>query len=693
MNPVINLLRGSIPELKISGNLSYKELTSLGVGRAVLPVLIEPENEEQLQETLKILKEENLGFFLFGAGTNLVGSDEELAVPGLRLSGKSFSKVGIDGCNVHCGAYARLPLLAALCAKAGLGGLAPLSGIPGTIGGALRMNAGANGVEIGTLVREVHGFHANGKKYFAGGEDICWFYRGSSIPEDVIITRVVFELKESNVVLEEEEICLETDRRRRREPVGRTAGCAFRNVSDLDPAGKLIDQCGLRGLRVGDLVVSEKHANYIMNLGDAAESDYLELVRILRRAVSDKYGFYLRTEIIPVNAKLDVMIHEDTPAPRVNLLCGGTSSEREVSLKSGEAVARALRNAGFKVDNTDIKVCEVTPEMRACDVVYPVLHGGFGEDGTLQKMLENNNIRFVGSGSASSNLVMDKIATKKMLDRIALPTAPWAIVTRENRAFPEHLHFPVVVKAPCEGSTVGIVKISSMEKWEDALDDEFKFADELLVEEFIKGTEITVPVLNAEVLEVIEIVPPTDFYDWDAKYVYNNGETQYFTPPRSLPEAVIKLAKEYALKFYHAAGCRDILRVDFIVDADGVPRVLEGNNLPGNTDHSLVPKAARYAGMSMEKMAALMVYCAMKRSGEAPLSQAVLPENGSREVPGMIFNTFGNLTAFCAGVVLVLTGFIRHEWNKSTTAVLFAGGILLAVFALIRQFDRRQRRY
>jgi hypothetical protein len=266
------------------------------------------------------------------------------------------------------------------------------------------------------------------------------------------------------------------------------------------------------------------------------------------------------------------------------------------------------------------------------------------------------------------------------------------VVTRENRAFPEHLHFPVVVKAPCEGSTVGIVKISSAEKWDESLDDEFKFADELLVEEFIKGTEISVPVLNAEVLEVIEIVPPTDFYDWDAKYVYNNGETQYFTPPRSLPEAVIKLAKEYALKFYHAAGCRDILRVDFIVDADGVPRVLEGNNLPGNTDHSLVPKAARHAGMSMEKMAALMVYCAMKRSGESPLSQAALPEKCHRNIAGKVFNTFGNLTAFCAGAVLVLTGIIRNEWNKSTTAVLLIGGILLALFALCRQFDRRQWR-
>ncbi len=688
MNPVVNILRSECPELKIYNDVSFRELTSLGVGNGLLPVLIEPENEEQLVCVLKILHRKEVGFFLFGAGTNLVGCDDGEGLVGLRLSGKHFSKVSIDGLDVRVGAYARLPLLAALCGKAGLGGLAPLSGIPGSIGGALRMNAGANGVEIGKFVSRINGFYPDGKKYSAKGEDIQWFYRGSSIPQEVIITGAVFTLTESNVVLEEEEICLENERRRKREPAGRTAGCAFRNVSDLDPAGKLIDMCGLRGLRVGDLIVSEKHANYIMNLGNASEKDYLDLVRILRRAVAGKHGFYLMPEIIPVNEKLSMLISGDTPAPRVNLLCGGTSSEREVSLKSGSAVAQALRNAGFKVENSDIRSCELTAEMRECDVVYPVLHGGFGEDGTLQRMLEKAGIRFVGSGSAASQLVMDKIATKKLLDRIALPTAPWAVVTRQNRKFPENLKFPVMVKAPWEGSTVGIVKVDSIEKWESALDDEFKYSDELLVEEFIKGVEITVPVLNAGVLEAIEIVSPTGFYDWDAKYVYNNGETQYIIPPKSLPQNVINLAKEYALKFYHASGCRDILRVDFIVDPDGVPRILEGNNLPGNTDHSLVPKAARHAGVSMERMSALMVYCAMKRSGDMPV---VVAENRTQKAGGFFdrfIRTLCNLSALCAGLLLIYAGVMRDEWGSKATTALLAGGIITVIFAVCRQFDR-----
>ena len=685
MTSIINILRHEIPGLKIDEKRSYKELTSLGVGSAVLPALLEPENEEQLVKILKILNKRKFPFFLFGAGTNLVGSDKSLKAVGLRLSGKYFSRVAIECNDVRCGAYARLPLLAALCGKAGLGGLAPLSGIPGTVGGALRMNAGANGVEIGSMVKEVRGYYSDGKAYKVSGSDIQWLYRGSSIPANVIITEALFSLKESNSALEEEEICREAEKRRKREPSGRTAGCAFRNVSDLDPAGKLIDQCGLRGLRVGDLIVSPMHANYILNMGDATEADYLEMVRIIRRAVSAKHGFYLIPEIISVNPELPRLIGDDTPAPKVNLLCGGVSSEREVSLAGGEVVTRALRRAGFKVEKSDIKNCEVIASMHEADVVYPVLHGGFGEDGTLQKVLEGESIRFVGSGSASSRLVMDKIATKKLLDRIALPTAAWGIVSRHSRTLPAHLDYPVILKAPCEGSSVGIVKVSSAAEWETALEEEFKYSDELLVESFIKGTEISIPVLNGEVLEAIEIVAPSGFYDYN--YKYHSNETEYFMPPRELPPAVIALAKDYALKFYHAAGCRDILRVDFIVDGDGVPRILEGNNLPGNTDHSLVPKAARHEGISMEKMVSMMVYCAMKRSGEPPLTQAEVKESRMAVFFRKFFNTLFNLAAFAAGAILVYAGKFRS--SGAPAVLLIAGGILLAVYAVCRHFDRR----
>ena len=684
----VKSLSREFPELKISLNKSYKDLTSLGIGNAPLPLLIEPENPLQLNSLLKYLHRRDIPAFIFGAGTNLVGMDTPYQGVGIRLSGKEFCQVEINGTNVRCGAFTKLPVLASICAKAGLGGFSPLSGIPGTIGGALKMNAGANGAEIASLVKNLSGFHLNGRKWSADAGEIQWCYRGNDIPRDVIITEAVFTLQESDPEIEEDAIAAETEKRRRREPAGRTAGCAFRNVSDLDPAGKLIDQCGLRGLKVGDLMVSEKHANYLVNTGNASAEDYLQMIRILRRAVSEKHGFYLTSEIVTINPELAEDIEKNTPAPCINVLYGGVSSEREVSLKSGDAVARALRRSGFKVELSDIRSCTVTDSMRNADVVYPVLHGGFGEGGELQAKLEKARLRFVGSGAKSSELVMNKIHTKKLLDRLSLPTAPWGVVSKRDRNFPEHLHFPVMLKAPCEGSTVGIVKVSSHNEWDNALNAEFKFSDELLVEEFLPGREITVPVINAAALDAIEIVSPSGFYDWDAKYVYNNGKTEYFCPPRSVSPEVTALAKEYALKFYHAAGCRDILRVDFIVGDDDIPRILEGNSLPGNTDHSLVPKAARQAGISMEKMTATLVYAAMKRSGETPETGKEPKKNFFMAFFKSLFNALINIAMLCCGAIFAYAGFSYHTFS-APTVILSGGGLLLIFMALIRIFDRR----
>lgn len=682
------ILRREFPELKITENVSYKDITSLGIGKAPLPVLAEPATLEQLAELLKYLSRRGKRIFIAGAGTNLVGMDTPFDGVMIKVSGKEFSQVDIDGTEVRCGAFARLPMVASLCAKSGLTGFAPISGIPGSIGGALWMNAGANGTEIGSLVKEVSGVTFAGKPWHANADEITWVYRGNDIPHDVVITHAVFTLQQGDAQSEDDALIAEAERRRLREPAGRTAGCAFRNISDLDPAGKLIDQCGLRGFKIGDLQVSEKHANFLINTGDASMQDYLQMIRILRRAVSEKHGFYLTTEIVPLDPVLAGDIEKDTPSPLINVLYGGVSSERDISLQSGETVAQALRRGGFKVELSDIRSCAITPAMLQSDVIYPVLHGGFGEGGELQKKLERAELRFVGSSSRASELVMDKIATKKLLQKIALPTAPWAVVTTRDRKFPEQLNFPVMVKAPCEGSTVGIVKVNSLEEWDDALEAEFKFADELLVEEFVSGVEITVPVINASALEAIEIVSPSGFYDWDAKYVYNNGETQYFCPPQSLTADVVAKAKDYALKFYHAAGCRDILRVDFIIDANGVPQILEGNTLPGNTSHSLVPKAARQAGISMEKMCASLVYAAMKRSGDTPGGKPDTLWQSICKKIALPISIVLNLATAGIGASLIYAGF---TFNRAPLPeiCLITGGILLTGASIVRIFTRK----
>jgi len=666
------------PALKISTDVPYREITTLGVG-SVLPVLAEPESAAQLGELLAYLTGGDIPFFILGGGSNLVGMDAPYPGIGIRLAGDEFSACRHEGNVLYCGAAAKLPLLTRYAAAAGLCGLAPLAGIPGTAGGALRMNAGCHGVEIGTFVRKVRGVDYAGRPWQAEGRDILWEYRKSSIPENVVVTAVEFELENGDAAAEEERIKEFLAARREREPAGRSAGCAFRNVSALEPAGKLIDSCGLRGIAIGDIKVSEKHANYIINNGGGSEADFVTVCRIVRRAVAEKYGYYLRFEVKTVDPDTAKQIENDPLPPVVNVLYGGNSSEREVSIRSGQAVASALRNAGLRVVETDIKECRVEPEMRDCDVVYPVLHGGFGEGGDLQELLEKEEIRFVGSGSVASRLVMDKLETKKLLDYIGIPTARWCRVTKADVVPPEKLRFPVILKAPCEGSTVGIIKVDTPDDWAAALEAELKHAPELLAEEFIEGVEVTVPVINGVATEAIEIRPPDGFYDYDAKYVYKNGHTEYFCPPVSLSDESREEIKRLAVLFYRAAGCKDILRVDFIIGKDDkVPYMLEGNSLPGCTSTSLVPKSARQEGISFERMTATLAFAALKRTA-VPAVQ----KTGKMTTAGGVNPVLLTLTRILYYIVLVLASaslvligitLHRHGWQAWP---LFAAAFLL----------------
>lgn len=625
-------VRERFPQLELRRDVPFRDLTTLGVGSRV-PVLAEVVDETQLSELLKFAASHAIDVLILGNGSNLVGSDEPPEALAIRLSTRGFCAVTVDAENrIHAGARVSLPALAARVAELKFGGLAPLSGIPGSLGGALRMNAAAHGCSIGTYVRKLSGFFLDGSPWSATGDTVLWEYRHSSIPDNVVITGAVLELPAADPLTEAEAIAAEREARRSREPGGRNAGCAFRNVSEFEPAGKLIEACGLKNYRVGDAAVCAEHANYIINCGAATETQFLELMHEIRRNVAEKFGFYLQPEVCFVSPGARDALLNDPVAPRVNVLYGGVSGEREISLRSGEAVATALRNAGFPVELTDLKECRLTDSMLRADVVYPILHGGFGEGGELQKVLEEAHCRFTGSGSAACELVMDKIATKRLLDRIGIPTARWCVLTEEMRLPPEDFTYPIVLKAPREGSTIGILIVKTPEELDCALSEELKLAPEILAEEFIEGVEITVPVVNGRTLPGVEIKSPHGFYDYDAKYVYRDGHTEYFCPIRSLSTEVVERASRYAFQFYLAARCRDILRVDFIVGADGTPYMLEGNALPGCTATSLVPKSARVAGMSFEKMVSDQVYAALRR----PATSAELERQmtGTVAVPG-----------------------------------------------------------
>ncbi len=586
-------------------NVPYRNFTTFGVG-GTAPLVARVKSDVELAGLIRYCKCQNIPYQIISGGSNIVGTDEVYDGIIFLLTQGDFRKISVSDDLVAVGAGVKIIELANFALKHNLGGLSKLVGIPGGIGGSLVMNAGVRDDSIGNYVFQIVGITENGDFFCQDGSQIEWSYRRTSLPKNLIITGAVFKLKKiSDVEQEKQLIREELANRRNREPKGRSAGCIFKNINPQNNAGKLIDRCGLKGVKSGDLTVSNEHANFIVNSGNATEKDLLELIKKIRSKVAEKYHFYLENEVKFINQNSLKNIKESLKVPKVLVLKGGVSSEREVSLRSGSAIASALRNANFEVVELDITECRIYPEMLECDVVYIGLHGGFGENGEIQKVLEDNNIKFVGSSSAASSLVMDKIRSKELADSLNIPTAKWAKV--RDTEFPEALKLPVVLKVPNEGSTVGIEIAESLEEYQVAIKKELAIADEILVEEFIKGVEITVPIIVDHTLTPIEIHSPHGFYDYDAKYVYNNGKTEYYCPVKNASALSVEQARDYSLKFFNAAQCKDILRVDFIISDSGVPYFLEANNLPGSTATSLVPKAAQHDGISFEELVATLV--------------------------------------------------------------------------------------
>ncbi len=600
--------------LRLRTRVNYFQLTTLGVG-GVAPLVADVADDAELVRVLRYTNERDIPVFTIGGGSNLVGSDEPFPGVIVRLKGE-FTRTSLDrDGRLIAGGGAKLPDVVKLAAEHGRGHLTLLAGIPGTIGGALRMNAGAHGVEISDKLVRLRGFDLAGNPWSADAGRIEWRYRDSGIPANVIVTAAEFALPESDAELELAAMHTELIARRLKEPAGRTAGCVFRNPGSCDSAGRLIDLAGLKGREFGPIVISPEHGNYLVNRGGASENDFLNAITFIRGAIAEKFGLYLDLEVKFIMSAHACVPADAVPAPQIAVFMGGTSSEREVSLRSGAAVANALRNGGYRVRAFDLNRCEVPESARHYDLIFPVLHGGWGEGGGLQREMEAAGLDFIGSGSVASELVMDKLKTKERLHAFDMPTAPeWTITDKDLETPPDGMEFPVVVKVPCEGSTVGIEKIDSLHEWRDKLPALFAMSEQLLVEKFIRGRECTVPVVLGKAMTVVEIRPPAGFYDYDAKYVYAHGHTEYFCPPVRIGDAEQRVMQALAEKFYEKFDCRDLVRVDFILGDDGVPYILEGNSLPGFTATSLVPKAAACMNISFERLCASLVHAHRKPS-------------------------------------------------------------------------------
>lgn len=337
---------------------------------------------------------------------------------------------------------------------------------------------------------------------------------------------------------------------------------------------------------------------------------------------------------------------------RIAVLMGGTSDEREVSLSSGAQVAQALRDAGHQVVAVDTVRGIIPPDeerrlltegVRAAppahdaldrldeghtvaltrdpslgevEVFFLALHGGSGEDGTIQSLLDVAGVSYTGSDRLGCSLAMDKEVTKRLLRDAGVPTLPWLAGEHTADEVEAALGLPVIVKAAGGGSSLRLHLAHGREELEAAIEDALGWDDVVLFEKYARGRELTVGILGELALPVGEIIPEHEFFDYECKYQPGLAQEIF---PADIPDGLAAQLQELALRVHRALRMRDFSRVDFIVDGDGTPWCLEANALPGMTANSLLPKAARAAGISFPELCHRIAELAAARTG-APTS-------------------------------------------------------------------------
>ncbi|GAA0076722.1 D-alanine--D-alanine ligase [Clostridium sp. CTA-5] len=297
---------------------------------------------------------------------------------------------------------------------------------------------------------------------------------------------------------------------------------------------------------------------------------------------------------------------------KVGIIMGGISSEREISLKSGESIVENINKEKYEVVPIVIdKKEDIVIKVEGIDFALLALHGKFGEDGTVQSVLQTLGIPYSGCGPLSSAMCMDKDISKCILNSANIRTAPW-INLRENEEINyeeiNKLGYPVVVKPTHGGSSVATFIIKEEKEIENAVKEAFKWDNEVMIEKFIKGDEITCPVYGNKMLPVIAIKPKAEFFDYAAKYT-DGGSDEFII---ELEENLHKEVEKMALATYKALKCEVYSRVDMIVTAEGIPYILEVNTLPGMTKNSLIPKSAAGINISFPRLIDMIIEDSMK---------------------------------------------------------------------------------
>ncbi|MCA8936534.1 MAG: D-alanine--D-alanine ligase [Planctomycetes bacterium] len=301
---------------------------------------------------------------------------------------------------------------------------------------------------------------------------------------------------------------------------------------------------------------------------------------------------------------------------RIALLYGGTSTERDISIKSGEAIWSALERIGHNVLPVDVGHDSLSIlETEKVDFAFIALHGGEGENGTIQRRMEELNIPYSGSGPIASRLAMDKELSKAEFFTHRVPTAPYEVAEEFEseyrlRRMARRMGWPICVKPIDQGSSIGVSMVSCLNDVHNSLGEAFKHGRRVMFEKGIIGRELTVGVVGNRALPVCEVVSPTGFFDFKAKYDKSAG-TKYIVAP-DLPGPTAKMAQHYARRAHHALRCHGYSRVDMMLDAEGELWVLEVNTLPGMTETSLLPKAAAHEGVGFDELVQELVDVSME---------------------------------------------------------------------------------
>ncbi|MCG3176287.1 MAG: UDP-N-acetylmuramate--L-alanine ligase [Candidatus Omnitrophica bacterium] len=583
---------------------------------------VEPEDEEDLTRALKIAARRKLPVHVFGAGSNLLAPDAGLKGICVHLGSRYFKEMRQeDGCVIARSGVPN-PLFIQYVVESGFGGCEFLSGIPGNVGGAIAMNAGSHQQSVDARLVRVRVMERDGSARWMERHEVPFAYRYSGLGERIVLEGV-FRFEPQDRAAVQRRLDEYRDHRQRTQDLRHpSAGCMFKNPKAAGcSSGKLIEDAGLKGRRIGDAEVSDKHANFIINRGGAKAEDVIALIREVRSTVQRKFGIELETEVRILESAPPAARRPSARSPRawgrIAVLGGGISCEREVSLVSARAAAEALTERGLDVIQVDPSSEGFLDELKRAHVstAFLALHGTFGEDGTVQRLLERAGIAYTGAGPEASQLCFDKVRTQGRLREAGVSVPDFTAYGSLERALAEApTVYPFVVKPAKAGSSVGVSLVRSSADREAAFREAFKYSDEVLVETYIRGRELTVGLLGGKALPVVEVVAGNTFYDYEAKY--KDSRTRYEVPAALTPRQSA-LCRRAALAAWAALGCQVMARIDLILGEDGRPYVLDVNTLPGLTPKSLLPKAARAAGIEFGELCVRILQLSRLRMAEA----------------------------------------------------------------------------